>query len=347
VLPCGVAAHVQDFGRTRPGYEAANPDIAAFRPSTSAPLRAALAACGRVRQGNGVTVLLLDTYSLFFRAFHALPPMNTSSGEPTQALYGFSALLLKLLREEQPAGLALARDLPGATFRHTQYAAYKAGRPRPPSPLLIQLGMLDTLLDALGLPVLSAPGFEADDVLATLARRLEDEHPVLIVSGDRDLLQLVRERVHVLFVGQRGKPAKRYDPAAVEARFGIPAQRLPGYVALVGDASDNIPKVRGVGEVAASKLMARYPDIASLLAALDGFEDGRLRATLAAHAEQLRASEQLVRLREDVPLPDLPPGKLEAAAIESTRALFEAWEFRSLIPRLLQAAERASEREES
>jgi DNA polymerase-1 len=288
-----------------------------------------------------VTVLLLDTYSLFFRAFHALPPMNTSRGEPTQALYGFSTLLLKLLREQRPAGVVLARDLPGATFRHAQYDAYKAGRPKPPGPLVTQLHMLDSLLEAFALPVLSAPGFEADDVLATLARRLEGSSPLLIVSGDRDLLQLVRERVHVLFVGQRGKPPKRYDLAAVEARFGIPPQRLPGYVALVGDPSDNIPKVTGVGEVAARKLMARYPDVESLLAGLDTMADGRLRTTLAAHAEQLRASERLARLREDVPLPAVAPGTLDAAAIERARALFEAWEFKSLIPRLLRAGEGA------
>jgi DNA polymerase-1 len=290
-----------------------------------------------------MTVLLLDSYSLFFRAFHALPPMSTSRGQPTQALYGFSALLLKLLREEQPSGVALARDLPGKTFRHAQYQDYKAGRPRPPSALLVQLGMLDTLFDALGLPVFGAPGFEADDVLATLARELQSSERILIVSGDRDLLQLVCSTVHVLFVGQRGKPPTRYDPAAVQARFGIGPERLPGYVALVGDASDNIPKVKGVGEAAAQKLMAQYADVDALLAALERVEPARLRATLSEHAEQLRSSEQLVRLRRDVPLPTLSLGTLDAAAVARTRALFEAWEFKSLIPRLEHAAARAAQ----
>jgi DNA polymerase-1 len=289
-----------------------------------------------------VAVLLLDTYSLFFRAFHALPPMNTSRGQPTQALYGFSVLLLKLLREEQPEGLVLARDLPGGTFRHVQYPAYKAGRPKPPAPLLAQLELLDTLLGALGLPVFSAPGFEADDVLATLARRLEGRQRLLIVSGDRDLLQLVRDTVQVLFVGQRGKPPKRYDTDAVQARFGIPPERLPGYVALVGDVSDNIPKVRGLGEAAARTLMARHVNIDALLSNLDGLDNGRLRATLAAHADQLRASERLARLREDVPLPDAVPGTLTEQAVARTLALFEAWEFKSLMPRLQQAFGRAT-----
>jgi DNA polymerase-1 len=282
-----------------------------------------------------MTALLLDTYSLFFRAFHALPPMSTTRGLPTQALYGFSTLLLKLMREERPSGVALARDLPGKTFRHESYAEYKAGRPKPPDALRAQLQLLDELLDALGLPVYAAPGFEADDVLASLAHALAGPHrPILIVSGDRDLLQLARAHVDVLFVGQRGKPPLRYDAAAVQARFGVPAERLPSYVALVGDSSDNIPKLPGIGAARARRLIARHASIDALLAALDSLDEPRLRATLAQYAEQLRASERLARLRVDVPLPAAALGKLDGPAIERTRALFEAWEFRSLIPRL-------------
>jgi DNA polymerase-1 len=280
-------------------------------------------------------VLLLDSYSLLFRAFHALPEMTTTTGIPTSALYGFSSVLLKLVRQEQPDGVALARDLPGKTFRHEQYTEYKAGRARPPSPLVQQLQLFDGLVDALGFPMFSVPGFEADDVLATLAARFgaRGDH-VIIVSGDRDLLQTVDDRCEVLFVGQRGKPPIRYDRAAVEKRFGIPPDRLPGYVALVGDSSDNIPKVKGIGGATASRLMHKHATIEALLSGLPSIDSDRTRALLSEHAAQLRASEQLVRLRRDVPLPAIEPCALTSEARARTQSLFEAWEIKSLVPRL-------------
>ncbi|MET0339876.1 MAG: 5'-3' exonuclease H3TH domain-containing protein [Polyangiales bacterium] len=282
------------------------------------------------------TVLVLDTFSLFFRSFHALPPMTTLAGEPTWAIYGFSALLLKLLREEKPVGVALALDRPEPTFRHEAYSEYKATRPPAPSDFVRQLRGLDQLIDALGFPRFSVRGYEADDVLATLASELaaQGEH-VLVASGDRDLLQLARDHVDVLFLGQRGKPPTRYDAAAVEARFGVPAASLPAYVAMIGDVSDNVPKVKGLGPVAASKLVAAHGTIAALLAHADAIESARLRELVVAHGDQLRASEDLVRLRDDVPLPEGPRhAGLTHEAIARTTELFEALEFKSLIPRL-------------
>lgn len=280
-------------------------------------------------------VLLLDSYSLLFRAYHALPDMRTRAGEPTSALYGFSALLLKLLREERPGGVALARDLPGPTFRHEQFAEYKAGRERAPSALVQQLARFDELVTALGFPLFALAGFEADDVLATLAQRFGargDE--VIIVSGDRDLLQTIADHTHVLFVGQRGKAPVRYDRAAVEQRFGIEPTRLPGYVALVGDSADNIPKVKGIGPTIARELMRRYPTIGDVLANLDSIPNTRVRELLRANPDQLSSSEALVRLRTDVALPHREPRALDSAARQDMRALFERWEFRSLLPRL-------------
>jgi DNA polymerase-1 len=280
-------------------------------------------------------VLLIDCHSLLFRAFHALPEMTTTTGVPTSALYGFSSVLLKLLREEQPDGVALARDLPGKTFRHEQYSEYKAGRARPPSPLVQQLQLFDNLVEALGFPMFAAPGFEADDVLATLAARWGARgDQVVVVSGDRDLLQTIDEQCEVLFVGQRGKPPVRYDRAAVEKRFGIPPERLPGYVALVGDSSDNIPKVKGIGDATASRLMHQHATIEALLSALPSLDNDRMRALLHEHAEQLRASEQLVRLRRDVPLPAIEPAVLTSEGRARTEILFKAWELKSLLPRL-------------
>src|SRR4051812_47967673 len=183
--------------------------------------------------------LLLDTYSLFFRAFHALPLMSTRSGEPTSALYGLSSLLLKLLREQRGAALAFALDAPQATFRHDRFDEYKAGRAPTPSLLALQFDRLEELLAAFGVPVFRAPGFEADDVLATLAKEARMlTVPALVVSGDRDLLQLAGGTIKVNFVGRRGKEAQVYDEAAVLARFGVLPEALPAYVGLVGDTSD-------------------------------------------------------------------------------------------------------------
>jgi DNA polymerase-1 len=285
-------------------------------------------------------ILLLDSHSLLFRAFHALPAMNTRDGTPTQALYGFSVLLLKLLREERPGGVALARDLPQPTFRHQQYPAYKAGRARTPSSLSRQLALFPELVQAFGFPLYEAPGFEADDVLATLARSFaRDGASVLLVSGDRDLLQLVDGQTEVLFVGQRGKPHVRYDQAAVEARFGLAPAQLPSYVALVGDSSDNVPKLSGVGELTARQWIARFGSLGALLDRLDQLESPRLRELLRANVQQLRQNEQLVRLRDDVPLTAaLSARALDASAHARVRALFERWEFTSLLPRLAKLA---------
>src|SRR5262245_53018936 len=154
--------------------------------------------------------------------------MSTTRGEPTAALYGLCVLLLKLVREQAPRGMALALDLPGPTFRRARYPEYKAGRARAPDPLVQQLGRLDELIAALGVPAHGADGFEADDVLATLVSAIGDE--AMIVSGDRDVLQLARGGVRILFVGARGQPHRLYDAAAVQSRFGVSAAQLPSYV---------------------------------------------------------------------------------------------------------------------
>jgi DNA polymerase I len=281
-------------------------------------------------------ILLLDAFSLVYRAFFALPAMSTTRGEPTGALYGFSTLLLKLLRESKAEGVAVALDAPAATFRHAAFAAYKASRPTAPTPLGHQLRRLPELLDAFGFPVFTAPGFEADDVLATLARELRDaQRSVLVVSGDLDVLQcaLGTTRVHV--VGRGATSGRTYDEAAVWARFGVSPPELPDWKALAGDVTDEIPGVPGVGAQRASALVRRFGSVAVLLARLDEVAPEALRAQVAANAASLSLWRDLARLRDDIPL---APGPRFAAFTEAARArvghLFEALEFRSLLPRL-------------
>ena len=285
---------------------------------------------------NPAPALLLDTFSLFFRAFFALPPMSTSRGEATGALYGFSALLLKLLREHPGAELCFALDTGRPTFRHREFLPYKAERAPVPTPLVEQLRRLDELLEVVGGAVLGSPGFEADDVLATVAAALRDVgRPALVVSGDRDLLQLAHGSVQVLFVGRRGKDALVYDEAAVQARFGVPPWRLPSFVALVGDPSDNLPSVPGIGPVTAKKLLQSRENTAELLRDAPAIKPERVGQLLLAHSAQITQTEALARLRADAPLPQ--PPHLASPSQDNLRAWrgwFEALEFKSLLPRV-------------
>jgi DNA polymerase-1 len=280
--------------------------------------------------------LLVDTYSLFFRAHHALPPMNTASGRPTSALYGFCTALLKELRERRPSALAFAVDAPVATFRHQAYEGYKATRERAPDALREQFGPLRELLAAFGVPVFEVPGFEADDILATLAAELRQAGaPALVLSGDRDLLQLAHGGVQVLFLGARGQPGRVYDEPAVAARFSVSARQLPAWAALVGDTSDNLPGTPGVGARTAARWVQAYGSISNLLAHLPELSPARLRPVIEAHAEQLRQNERLATLRTDVPLgaaPHIAP--LLPEALEALREVFRRLEFKSLEARL-------------
>ena len=288
------------------------------------------------KQPSFVTdALLLDTYSVVFRAFHALPRLSTSTGMPSSALYGFSSLVLKLLREYRPRALSFAVDAPVRTFRAERYAEYKAGRARTPPELAQELERLPRLLEAFGVPVFCVPGFEADDVLATLARRLGlAGKNVLIASGDRDLLQTADERTRVLFLGRRGQDALLYDAPGVEQRFGVPPAKLPSLMALVGDTSDNLEGVAGVGPRTAAALVAEFGSMSELVRHLERVP-AKLRDSLRDASERLLLNEELARLREDVPLgTDELAAPLTDPARIRLRALFEQLEYKSLVERL-------------
>jgi DNA polymerase-1 len=262
-------------------------------------------------------VLLLDTHSLVHRAHHALPAMCTSRGEPTGALYGMSSLLCKLLRERRPPG-------------------YKASRKPLPSELAAQLTRARELCDAIGAPALRVDGEEADDVLATAAREAAGAGTdVLLVTGDRDLLQTVGPRVRVVFVGRRGGPHVDYDQAAVEQKYGVAPAALPTLRAFLGDPADELPGVPGVGPRIAARWVTAHGDIAGLLAAADRLAPAHLRAVVHAHADQLRRVEALGRLFTDLPLGVGPRfAAWNAAAAAGLRRWFEQLEFRSLVARL-------------
>jgi DNA polymerase I len=279
-------------------------------------------------------VLMLDCFSVLFRALFALPPMSTREGVPTAGAYGMSSLLLKLLREQRPSALLFAVDEPGPTFRHLRLESYKATRSKSADGFAIPSAHLAALAESFETPLLSAPGFEADDVLATCAVQVETiGKQSLVISGDRDLLQLASASTRILFIGRRGKPHVLYDEAAVRRRFGVAPEQLPTWVALVGDPSDNLPGVPGIGPKTAAGLVSRFDNAEVLLARLGEVNSLRLRRSLDAHRDQLVRVEQLARLRTDVPVV-ARLGVVSATAVSRLSALFAALEFQSLLPRL-------------
>ncbi len=249
-------------------------------------------------------LILLDGMSLAFRAYFALPPdLATSTGVVTNAVHGFASMVAYLIREHRPVGLAVAFDLPGDTFRDEIVSDYKAGRATVPPDLPPQFELIRSVLASLAIPVVEAEGFEADDVLATLATEARDRgHPVIIVTGDRDSYQLVEDPFIRVLYNRRGvSDYSLYDEAGIEARTGVRPDRYAILAALRGDPSDNLPGVPGVGEKTAAKLVNEYGDLDSLFAHLDALSP-KLRENLAAHAEQVRLNAEVIPLVRDVPL---------------------------------------------
>jgi DNA polymerase-1 len=280
-------------------------------------------------------VLLFDGFSLLYRAFFALPAMNTAAGEPTSALYGLATVVLKLLRQERATAAVFALDEGGPSLRKAAFAGYKGSRLAAPTPLGRQVRRLRELIAAFGFPCYSAPSYEADDVLATLAGELRAAgQGAVVVTGDLDLLQCAGGPVRVHVVG-RGVEGRTYDEAAVWARFGVAPAELPDWKALAGDVSDEIPGVPGVGGKTATALVRKFGNVSALLARAQEIEPAKLRGAILAQADSLPIWRELARLHADVPLPAGPRWAwFDDPARQRTRAWFEALEFRSLIPRL-------------
>jgi DNA polymerase-1 len=248
-------------------------------------------------------LFVMDGHSHLFRAYHAVGYLSTSKGVPSHAVLILSTMLWKLIREEQPDYLAIAWDPPGPTFRDALSSEYKATRTAMPDDLVRQLPYVRRLFDALHTPVLEVQGFEADDVLATVVEKAlaTPELEVVVVSGDKDLLQLVGPRVRVLSVsGRTGEPVM-YDEAKVRERWGVEPGQIADVLALMGDTIDNIKGVRGVGEKTAVKLIGQFGSVERLYENL-ALVPGKLRETLAAGRKDALLSRELALLNRQVPL---------------------------------------------
>jgi len=272
-----------------------------------------------------------------YRAFFALPvdKFATSTGQPTNAVFGFVSMMANLLRDERPTHVAVAFDAGRTTFRTEQYEEYKANRAASPEPFRGQVEIIKQVLATLHVPTLDKPGFEADDILATLARQGAAEGmDVLICSGDRDSLQLVNERVTVLYPVKGVSELARMTPEAVEARYGVPPARYPDIAALVGESSDNLPGVPGVGPKTAAKWITTYDGLPGVVAAV-GSITGKAGESLRAHLDQVLLNRQLNRLLDDLELP-LGPEDLAARPWdrEALHTILDELEFRTLRDRL-------------
>ncbi|MDP3712251.1 MAG: DNA polymerase I [Mycobacteriales bacterium] len=282
-------------------------------------------------------LLLLDGHSLAYRAFFALPVENfsTTTGQPTNAVYGFTAMLINVLRDEAPTHVAVAWDLPQPTFRHEAYAGYKATRSETPSDFKGQVSLAQEVLDALRIRCVSAPGFEADDVIATLATQAEQQGmDVLIVTGDRDSFQLVSDRVTVLYNSRGVSDMRRMTPLSVEDKYGLTPLQYPDFAALRGDPSDNLPNIPGLGEKTATKLIQQYGDLDGLIAHVDEVK-GKIGDSLRAHVAQVVQNRGLTELRRDVHL-DVRPEELTVGQWDrdEVHKVFDALQFRVLRERL-------------
>ena len=287
------------------------------------------------------TVLIIDGHSMAFRAFYALPPDNfvTATGQHTNAVYGFVSMLTRLLETEKPTHIAVAFDVSRHSFRTEEYPEYKGTRDATPEEFKGQVELIREVLDAMGIVSLSREGFEADDILATLAYRAgNDGATVLVVSGDRDSFQTVTDNVTVLYPGTGPGDLRRMTPQAVEEKYGVPPHRYPEIAAIVGETSDNLPGVPGVGPKTAAQWINKYDGLDNLLARADEI-GGKRGAALREHMDDVVRNRRLNRLLTDMDLEvspsDLARRPTDVAAIDR---LFDSLEFGRLRQKVREVA---------
>ncbi len=287
------------------------------------------------------TLILIDGSSLIYRAFHAVPPsFTTSKGLPTNAVYGFTQSILKIINEYKPAYLAVAFDVKGPSFRREIYEAYKAHRPPMPDALSLQVPYIKRMLNAMNIRSIEMQGFEADDVMATVVKSVRAAGVrTAMVTGDKDMYQLVTEETKVLDY----LTGKEWGPVETEERFGVPPAAIKDFLALAGDASDNIPGVRGVGPKTARKLIRDYGTLDALYADIDSVRNERLRKNLVEHKDDALTSRELATLHTDVPV-DAGLEGLEFRGFnkEALKPLLVELEFKKMVQEIFKDEEKAA-----
>lgn len=289
------------------------------------------------------TLVLIDGHALVYRAYHAFPPLTTSDGELVNAVYGFSRILLKVIKDLHPKYIAVAFDMGKPTFRHTAFAGYKAQRKETPTDLISQLGRVREVVESLNIPIFGIEGYEADDVIGTIAKEICDKVKVVIVTGDKDAFQLVDDNnITVYMPARQNEDAKEYGEEEVREKMGIPPSGIIDYKALSGDPSDNIPGIQGVGPKTATSLLHAFGSLSGIYEALQKPEKltaeqkvllkERLVQKLADGHESALMSQKLATIDTHTPL----TFNLEACTVisydkQKVAAFFEKLGFKSLV----------------
>ncbi|MGF9698240.1 DNA polymerase I [Paenibacillus sp. MABNR03] len=279
--------------------------------------------------------ILIDGNSIIYRAFFAMPPLTNSKGLHTNAVYGFTTMLLRLLEEHKPTHVMVAFDAGKVTFRHEGYQEYKGGREKTPPELSEQFPLLKELLQGLGIAQFELAGFEADDIIGTLTKRADEAgRQVLVVSGDKDMLQLASEHVHIGLTRKGVTEIELYDPAQIQERYGLTPLQIIDLKGLMGDTSDNIPGIPGVGEKTALKLLHQFGSVEEVLNGT-GELKGKMKEKIEAHAEDARMSKQLATIHREVPL-EQTWDDMQFAGLKEEQAgpALAKLEFKSLLERL-------------
>jgi DNA polymerase-1 len=296
------------------------------------------------------TLVLLDSHAILHRSFHALPPFTSPQGEPTGAVYGFTSVLLKIIRELRPDYLAACYDLPEPTFRHLAFKEYKITRPKMADELIGQIEKSRQILSAFRIPIYEFPGFEADDIIGSIVEnlKLQTNLKIIIASGDLDLFQLVKDDDVVIFYLNKGvKETIFYDEDKVKERFGFRPELIPDFKGLKGDPSDNIIGVKGIGEKTANDLIKKFGSLENIFEKIKKDEKELLKEGIKERAINLLKeneknalfSKELAKIRRDAPIPF---GLMDAAWKENYETekivfLLEKFGFKSLIGRLPEA----------
>lgn len=290
-------------------------------------------------------LVLLDAHAIIHRAYHGMPDFTTKEGFPTGAIYGFLTMLLKIIDDFNPDAIVACYDLPGPTFRHESYAAYKGTRSETDSALKMQFPITREICDIFAIPVYEAPGFEADDILGTISSQMKDAPvDIIIASGDMDTLQLVDDTRVQVFTLRRGNDTVLYDQKGIEERFGFAPEAIIDYKALRGDSSDNIPGIKGIGEKAATLAIQHFGSLEALYTALKkdagllkeaGLSD-RMISLIQEGEEDAEFSHVLATIRHDAPIDFVLPQKSwkEGVSLERMQELCDRYELRTMMDRL-------------
>jgi DNA polymerase-1 len=277
-------------------------------------------------------LVLIDGNAILHRAFHAMPPLTTKGGEPINAVYGLISMFLRVVQDLKPDSIAVAFDEKEPTFRQKEFKSYQAQRPPLADELSSQFGKAREFFEAAGVPVYSKPGYEADDVIGTIADKAKED--VVVVTGDRDMLQLINSKVKLYMPVVGLSNAKLYDAEAAKERMGVPPSEIPDYKALVGDPSDNYPGVAGIGPVTAEKLLEKYGSIDKIYAHLQDI-DPKVRQKLEVNKDNAKLFLRLATIVKDVPInadfEEMEKWKVDGPKVIS---LFEKFGFKTLTERI-------------